>query len=176
MAVISGLFASAFFQLTELYFSVATFPPLLFLIALDGEISCHAIYAGYLETDRQVAGGLQGVFYRCQDLHARLLTIDQGGRVDSDGEALLGYFQFCRDVGYQDRDNQQVVAAHETEARGMLRARTAFDIDTQQDLSRPRIAFGDVAGISLYVVAFRTVLDLRRYLLIRFGRDDLLFK
>ena len=58
----------------------------------------------------------------------------------------------------------------------MLRAGTVFDIDTQQDLSRPRIAFGDVAGISLYVVAFRTVLDLRRYLFIRFGRDDLLFK
>lgn len=46
----------------------------------------------------------------------RLLTIDQGGRVDPDGEALLGYFQIRRDVGYQDRDDQQVIAAYEVEA------------------------------------------------------------
>lgn len=48
----------------------------------DREISCHAFYARYLETDRQVAGGLQGMLNRRQYLHARLLTIDQGGSVD----------------------------------------------------------------------------------------------
>ena len=115
--------------------------------------------------------------YGGQYLHAILRSIHQGGRVNPDGEALLGYFQFCRDVGYQDRDNQQVVSAHETEARGMLRAGTALDIDTQQDLTRPRIAFGDIAGISLYVV--RTVRILRRYGFLRIsrcGKDDLLIK
>ena len=51
----------------------------------DREISCHAFYARYLETDRQVTGGLQGMLNRRQYLHARLLAIEQGGRVDPDG-------------------------------------------------------------------------------------------
>ena len=129
----------------------------------DHEISCHAFYARYLETDRQVTGGLQGMLNRRQYLHARLLTIDQGGRVDPDGEALLGYFQFRRDVGYQDRDDQQVIAAYEVEAREVLRTRAAFDLYTEVDatavLSDGRIGFRNVANIS----SFTTVLAVHRF-------------
>ncbi len=129
----------------------------------DREISCHAFYPRYLETDRQVTGGLQGMLNRRQYLHARLLTIDQGGRVDPDGEALLGYFQFRRDVGYQDRDDQQVIAAYEVEAREVLRTRAAFDLYTEVDatavLSDGRIGFRNVANIS----SFTTVLAVHRF-------------
>mgnify|MGYP000414622923 FL=1 len=89
---------------------------------------------------------------RRQYLHARLLAIEQGGRVDPDGETLLGYFQFRRDVGYQDRDDQQVIAAYEVEAREVLRTRAAFDLYTEVDatavLSDGRIGLRNVANIA----------------------------
>ena len=100
---------------------------------------------------------------RRQYLHARLLAIEQGGRVDPDGETLLGYFQFRRDVGYQDRDDQQVIAAYEVEAREVLRTRAAFDLYTEVDatavLSDGRIGLRNVANIS----SFTTVLAVHMF-------------
>lgn len=86
-----------------------------------------------------------------QYLHAILRTIDQGGRVDPNGEALLGNLQRSLYIGQPDRNDQQIVATHEVEAREMLRARTALYLDTQPDTAAARpdgcVGLGDVAGV-----------------------------
>ena len=57
-------------------------------------------------------------------------------------------------TSYQDRDDQQVIAAYEVEAREVLRTRAAFDLYTEVDatavLSDGRIGLRNVANISSF--------------------------